>query len=59
MSGNFLLCKVRLYILTVQDQLDSWPERGERQQHWFRLADAADLVEEPGLRAVLGSLRPR
>lgn len=33
MRGHFLLYQVRLYLLTVQDQLDIWPERNERQQH--------------------------
>lgn len=57
MADHFLLCKVKLFLLTVENRLDSWPERSQRLHHWFKLTDAADLVEEPGLRAALRSLK--
>lgn len=56
MDDYFALCKVKLYALWVEAELDDWPERGQRKQGWFRLEDAADLVEEPGLRGLLGEL---
>lgn len=57
MADHVLLCNVRLFVLTVKDQLDTWPERDQRLQQWFKQNDAADLVEEPGLTAVLRSLK--
>jgi ADP-ribose pyrophosphatase YjhB (NUDIX family) len=56
-ADQALLCNVRLFVLTVKGQLDIWPERDQRLQQWFKQNDAADLVGEPGLRAVLQSLK--
>jgi len=56
MDGYFQLCEVEAYLLKVESQLDDWPERDQRRHEWFKLKDAADLVEEPGLKAVLRSL---
>ena len=56
MADHFALCKVKLFPLWVETELDDWPERGQRQQGWFSLADAAELVDEPGLRGLLGEL---
>ncbi|PZO04137.1 MAG: NUDIX hydrolase [Hyphomicrobiales bacterium] len=55
-DDHFELCRVRVFPMDIRDILDDWPERDERQRHWFSLADAADLVEEPGLKAVLRML---
>lgn len=57
LESSFELCKVRLYQLEVTEQLAHWPEETQRLRHWFKLKDAADLVEEPGLRKVLGDLK--
>jgi ADP-ribose pyrophosphatase YjhB (NUDIX family) len=57
MADDSTLCRVRLFLLAVEGQLDIWPERAERKQQWFKLSDAADLVGEPGLGAVLRSLK--
>lgn len=56
MADHFVLCKVKLFILAAESQLDDWPEREQREQRWMTLADAAIAVEEPGLRAVLEGL---
>lgn len=58
MQATFKLCKVRLYPLHVREQLAHWPEEAQRDRYWFSLEDASDLVEEPGLRKVLATLRP-
>lgn len=55
-EDHFELCRVRVFPMNVRDILDDWPERAERQRHWFSLPDAADMVEEPGLKAVLRML---
>lgn len=55
-TRDFVLCKVRLYPLSVKDQLASWPEQDQRRNQWFTQADAADLVDEPALGAILRGL---
>lgn len=58
MEDYFLLCKVTLYLLKAERRLENWAENSQRQSHWFSLNDAADLVEEPGLKAAIRSLEP-
>ncbi|MGO4175539.1 NUDIX hydrolase [Bosea sp. TAF32] len=58
LQASFSLCKVRLYPMHVTQQLAHWPEEAQRLRHWFSLKDASDLVEEPGLRKVLATLKP-
>lgn len=57
MADHFILCKVAVYLLDVETRLDLWAEHDQRQSHWFSLADAAELVEEPGLKNLLRSLK--
>lgn len=59
LEATFRLCKVRLYPLHVTHQLAQWPEEAQRLRHWFSLTDASDLVEEPGLRKILATLKRR
>jgi 8-oxo-dGTP pyrophosphatase MutT (NUDIX family) len=56
MADHFTLCEVTLYLLEVERQLDSWAEKDERRSQWFKLADAADLVDEPELRSAIRNL---
>jgi 8-oxo-dGTP pyrophosphatase MutT (NUDIX family) len=58
-EANFELCEVRVYLLEVKRQLETWPEKAQREARWFSVEDAADLVEEPGLTTVIASLRDR
>lgn len=53
------LCVVNVYPLEVRAELEDWPERGERQRTWFSPAEAAGLVDEPGLREILRRFDPR
>lgn len=55
-ADDAILCRVKVFQLTVQKRLEDWPERNERRQQWFTLGDAADLVGEAGLSALLRSL---
>jgi 8-oxo-dGTP pyrophosphatase MutT (NUDIX family) len=52
-AAHFDLCSVDVYLLTVDKQLKSWREKGQREARWFTLAEAAELVQEPGLAALL------
>lgn len=59
MADHFVLCKVTLYLLDARRRLDKWEETSQRQSYWFNLADAADLVDEPGLKAAIRKLGKR
>jgi 8-oxo-dGTP pyrophosphatase MutT (NUDIX family) len=58
-AARFELCEVLVYLLEVKRQLETWPEKSQRDARWFSVEDAADLVEEPGLTAVIASLGER
>jgi 8-oxo-dGTP pyrophosphatase MutT (NUDIX family) len=45
--------RVSVYLLEVSAELESWPECARRRRAWFTLADAAEAVSEPELRALL------
>lgn len=55
-DAHFDLCRVDVYLLTVEKQLKTWREKDQREAQWFNLEKAAELVEEQGLVAVLQSL---
>jgi 8-oxo-dGTP pyrophosphatase MutT (NUDIX family) len=55
-EAHFDVCKVEVYLLRVEKQLKNWREKGQREAQWFTLDEAADLVEEPGLVALLRDL---
>jgi 8-oxo-dGTP pyrophosphatase MutT (NUDIX family) len=52
-EAHFDLCRVDVYLLKLSKQLKNWREKGQRESHWFTLAEAATLVDEPGLIALL------
>ena len=56
-ADDAILCRVKVFQLMVEKQLETWPERDERRQQWFKLVDAADLAGETGLGALLRSLK--
>lgn len=53
-SGD-LDCEVTVYPLEVEKLLKDWPEKGERRRKWFDAARAAELVDEEGLKAIIGA----
>jgi 8-oxo-dGTP pyrophosphatase MutT (NUDIX family) len=53
LTDHFVLCTVDVYPLQVRRQRKRWLEQSERHAAWFSALDAADLVEEPGLRALI------
>jgi 8-oxo-dGTP pyrophosphatase MutT (NUDIX family) len=52
-SITFDLCEVEVFILAIEKQAKAWPEQGQRRAKWFTIEEAAKLVDEPGLAAVL------
>jgi hypothetical protein len=53
LEGFFALVKVAVYPLPVRRQLAEWRERHERSQAWLPAEDAALLVDEPELGALI------
>jgi len=47
---------IEMYPLEVDEQLDDWPEKGERQRQWVTLAEAQKLLLEPDLVAMAGKI---
>jgi 8-oxo-dGTP pyrophosphatase MutT (NUDIX family) len=48
-----VICEVRVFLFRVEQQLDDWPERGERERKWFNANEAVPLVEEGGLAEII------
>jgi len=48
--------KVKVFLLHVERQLDAWPEQAERRTRWLSPQEAADLVAEPELAAIMRKL---
>jgi 8-oxo-dGTP pyrophosphatase MutT (NUDIX family) len=47
------LCCVDIYLLHVDALNRNWPEKHQRKREWFSVEEAAELVEEAGLKAVI------
>ncbi len=45
--------QVSVFPLSVQGQVESWKEQGQREFRWFRYQKAAALVAEPSLRRLI------
>jgi len=55
-AAHFDLCRIEVYLLDFEKQLDSYREKGQRETRWFAIDEAREAVEEPGLAALLGDL---
>lgn len=55
-SGRTATCEVETYLFEVERELDEWPEKDERERRWMSPDEAALLVTEDGLIAILRSL---
>lgn len=42
-------CRVDVFLMRVERELDAWPERGRRVRNWVTPAEAALLVSDGGL----------
>jgi 8-oxo-dGTP pyrophosphatase MutT (NUDIX family) len=56
-DGGNTRVRVEVFLLRVSRQLRAWPEQAERETHWYDPEEAAELVEEPELAAILRDLR--
>jgi 8-oxo-dGTP pyrophosphatase MutT (NUDIX family) len=52
-SGAVVACEVQVFPLEVNRQQKRWPEKGEREFHWFSPTDAAKAVQEPALSDII------
>jgi 8-oxo-dGTP pyrophosphatase MutT (NUDIX family) len=53
-----MLCAVKVFLLSVDCQLDEWLEKGQREWRWVDPFKAAQMVEEGGLAEILRSAFP-
>ncbi|AAV96289.1 NUDIX hydrolase [Ruegeria pomeroyi] len=51
-------CKVEVFALCVTALAEDYPEAGQRRRQWVTPAEAAALVDEPGLQQLLIGLDP-
>ena len=56
-NGKVSTADVEVFPLAVTGQQEDWPERDERDTRWYTLAEAAALVQEPGLKALIAAFR--
>jgi 8-oxo-dGTP pyrophosphatase MutT (NUDIX family) len=49
-------CRVEVFTMWVDRQLDDWPERAQRVRRWFSLTEASEKVQEDDLRLLLQNL---
>jgi 8-oxo-dGTP pyrophosphatase MutT (NUDIX family) len=52
-GGASVTCEVDVFPLQVEELLDDWPERAERERRWFTLPEAAQAVQEGGLSQLM------
>ena len=56
-SGRLQHVRVMVYPLEVREARDIWPEMAERDRLWSSPAEAAGLVDEPELKALLAAFK--
>ena len=56
-NGSRRAARVEVFPLRVRSRYEDWPEQHQRETRWFGLAEAADAVDEPELRAIIAGFR--
>ncbi len=49
--------QVTVYALEVKSAVDDFPDKDERKSRWFSAYQVADVVGQPGLKALLAKLQ--
>ena len=57
-DGVAATCRVGVFALRVSGLAKTWPEKGQRVLRWCAPKQAARLVQEPELAALLSSFKP-
>ncbi len=52
-TGEELPCTVRVFLFAVEQELDDWPERSQRDRRWMSPGEAALHASEPQLAEIL------
>ena len=52
-DGSRVPYEVEVFRLDVEQELPDWPEKGQRERRWYSLDEAAMLVGEGGLVALM------
>lgn len=55
-SGGVSMCDTSVFEITVTDLSDEFPEAQERTRKWVTPKEAANMVQEPELSAILEAL---
>ncbi|WP_428485920.1 NUDIX hydrolase [Rhodopila sp.] len=53
-----VLCRVRVFLLSVDHQLEDWPEKAQREWCWVDPGRAAQMVTEGGLAEIIRDAFP-
>jgi 8-oxo-dGTP pyrophosphatase MutT (NUDIX family) len=59
MTESRQACRVWVFLMRVDNQLDDWPEKDQRETRWFDPLEAASLVAESDLQCLLRELTSR
>ncbi len=54
-SGLLVPTEVTVFLLEVKLILANWPEKNERQRNWISAERAIKLINEEGLKAIIGA----
>ena len=57
-QGGVRRLTVFVFPLEVTEELEDWPERHERERRWLPAPEAAALVREPDLQALIAAFDP-
>lgn len=57
-DGSVDPAQVHVFPLRVTHQSERWPESHQRRKHWFSPEDAAEAVDEPGLKSLIRGFVP-
>ena len=52
-------CTVAVFPMSVEKELERWPESAERSRRWFSIKDAAKAVQSPNLARIIASVEKR
>ncbi len=55
-DGATVTCEVDVFPLAVDELLEDWPEKSQRERRWFTLPQAAMAVQEGGLITLMLNL---
>lgn len=58
-DGSVQPVTVQVFALEVYVERLAFPEQGQRDKRWIAPAEAAELVDEPALKAIIRAFRPR